>query len=111
MTAEGGKAPPDELRRQAEAVVAARRDRTDGPLSHEDALALVHELQNEELLRMRREAEVLRDRYAATSTTSRRSATPPSTDRQGLIGARFAVFLHPGSRAAFAAFLDRMRHE
>ncbi|HIH02944.1 MAG TPA: sensor domain-containing diguanylate cyclase, partial [Methanoregulaceae archaeon] len=68
----GKAAPPDGLRRQAEEAVAEQPGRSGGPLSHDEALALVHELQvhqvelelqNEELARTRREAEALRDRY------------------------------------------------
>ena len=122
------------LRRQAEEAVSAQPARANGSLSHDEALALVHELQvhqvelelqNEELARTRREAEALRDRYAdlydfaavgyftldadgGIREANLAGAVQLGVERGSLIGARFATFLHPGSRPGFAAFCDRV---
>ncbi|MEN6341249.1 MAG: ATP-binding protein [Methanospirillum sp.] len=141
MTADGprggGTVPPrDGLRGRAEEVVAAKPDLPAGPLSYEDALALVHELQvhqvelalqNEELRRTRLDAEALRDQYidlyefapvgyftldrngtilAANLTGS----VLLSQDRRALAGTRLQRFMHPDGLGAFAGFLDRVLH-
>ena len=84
------------------------------------------ELQNEELQRTRREAEELRDRYAdlydfapvgyvtldAGGVILEANLTGSlllSTDRQSLIGVRFAAFLDPAGLSLFTAFCDRVR--
>ena len=118
------------LRRQAEEAVRVQPARSNGPLSHDEALAQVHELQvhrielelqNEELRQTRREAEALRDRYAdlydfapvgyftldeagAIREANLAGAVQLGVERRSLIGARFATFLHPDSRPAFAAY-------
>ncbi len=122
------------LRRQAEEAVAAQPARQHGSLSHDEALALVHELQvhqielelqNEELTQTRLEAEALRDRYAdlydfapvgyftldeagAIREANLAGAVQLGVDRGSLVGARFAIFLHPDSLPGFAAYCDRV---
>ncbi len=122
------------LRRQAEESLRAQPTRSGGRLSHDEAIALVHELQvhqielelqNEELVRTRREAEALRDRYAdlydfapvgyftldrvgAIREANLAGAVQLGVDRGSLIGAWFATFLHPDNRAGFAVFCTRV---
>jgi PAS domain S-box-containing protein len=122
------------LRRQAEEALRAKPARSNGSLSHDEALALVHELQvhqielelqNEELARTRREAEALRDRYAdlydfapvgyftldaagAVREANLAGAVQLGVDRESLVGAGFATFLDPDSRPGFAAFQARI---
>ncbi len=126
--------PPDELRRRAEAAVTTHADRPESPLSHDDVLALVHELQvhqvelelqNEELERTRQEAEALRDRYAdlydfapigyftldaagVIREANLAGAVQLGVDRESLVGAGFATFLDPDSHPGFAAFCARV---
>jgi PAS domain S-box-containing protein len=122
------------LRRQAEEALRAQPARSNGSLSHDEALALVHELQvhqielelqNEELVRTRREAEALRDRYAdlydfapvgyftldeagAVREANLAGAVQLGVDRESLVGAGFATSLDPDSRPGFAAFCARI---
>jgi len=125
---------PADLRRRAEAALAARTADRSAPLSPDTALALVHELQvhqielelqNEELVQSRHEAEVLRDQYidlydfapVGYFTIDRHGTILAlnltgsvllSASRQALIGARIQVFLHPDFIGAFTAFCDRV---
>ncbi len=135
MTAEGGRGTPLEgLRERAEAVVTTQADRPESPLSHDDAIALVHELrvhqvelalQNEELLRTRQEAEALRDQYidlyefapvgyftldrdGTILAVNLTGSVLMSENRQALVGTRLQRFMHPNRLGAFAEFCDRV---
>jgi len=128
--------PPDpaDLRRRAEEVLVARETDRRDPLSPDETLAQVHELQvhqielelqNEELVQTRNEAETLRDQYIDLYDfapvgyfTIDRSGTILalnltgsvllSASRQALIGTRIQMFLHSDFIGSFAAFCDRV---
>lgn len=129
--------PSDEmsLLRKAEETLRAHLVQSGAFLSHEEAIALVHELQvhqielelqNEELLQTRREAEALRDQYidlydfapvgyvtldvaGNIQEVNLTGSLLLQSNRQSLIGAQFRVFLHPDSMPLFTAFCDRVR--
>ncbi len=128
--------PPDpaDLRRRAEEALKTCETDRSGPLSSETALALVHELQvhqielelqNEELVQTRHEAEALRDQYidlydfapVGYFTIDRHGTILAlnltgsvllSESRQALVGARLQFFMHPDFLRAFTAFCDRV---
>ena len=130
-------APSDanSLRRQAEETLRAQPARSGAVLSHEEAIALVHELQvhqielemqNEELVQTREGAEALRDQYidlydfapvgyitldvaGIIREVNLTGSLLLSMNRQSLIGERFGAFLHPDSIPLFTQFCDRVR--
>jgi PAS domain S-box-containing protein len=130
---------PKRLRQEAEETLMAQPARqgaqSSGALSRDEALALVHELQvhqielelqNEELVRTRQEAESLRDRYIdlydfapvgyitldAAGVIHEVNLTGSlllSMNRQSLIGTRFGAFLNPDSLPLFSAFCAQVQ--
>ncbi|ACL17738.1 sensor histidine kinase [Methanosphaerula palustris] len=123
------------LRQHAEEALKTQPTLSDAVLSHEKAIALVHELQvhqielemqNEELAQTREEAETLRDQYidlydfapvgyvtldpaGIIQEVNLTGSLLLSMNRGALIGARFGAFLHLDSRLPFTAFCERVR--
>src|SRR5579871_5702677 len=125
---------PDDLRRRAEEHYRARKTDSAPPVTAEDALALIHELQvhqielemqNEELRRAQQEAETLRARYSDlydfapigyfTLDTQGRIKEANLTGssllgvaRRDLLNQPFLRFLPGASRTKFHAYCKRL---
>ncbi len=124
-----------ELRQQAEVKLSELKKKTGTlPTTEADSLRLVHELQvhqielemqNEELIQARTEAEAIHRQYAdlydfapvsyfmlerdgAIKQANLTTATLLGAERGKLLKRRFSLFVSPQSRPAFAAFLEKV---